>query len=298
VQQDFEDGKVMLRVCGVNTEATMGRKELPPMISRTEKQSRGPRRAYDEAIRQYLVYRLTASHQLPPQHIAERNSWTVRETLRYLENAVMNDHDLDIKSVIEDYFVRHRDHIISLEMMFKTAVCQVNNEFFLLERICPDEGYVYTFNPPAIFAQALGSQGIQLLSLIHVAAIKYVAKNRTFHRCKCIAWADFASPNIVEILQHALRRQPHIVVKRNDALFIGQRPNSENQGKGLYVAPRGAEGSVLVIHNNSDAFGQNIESEQSGGSLDGVIGAYSSTAGSLMRSRQDLCNCMVRIPLH
>lgn len=296
VQQDFEDGNVMLGVCAVNTEATIGRKELPKMISKMEKKYRGPRRAYDDAIRQFLVYRLTASHRLPPLLVAEKNSWTPRETILHLEKALMNDRDLDFRSLIEDYFVRHHNHVISLEMMFKTAVCQVNNEFFLLERICPDEGYVYTFNPPAIFAQALGQHGIQLLSVIHVAAIRYVARNRTFHLCKCVAWADFASPNIVELLQRALRGQPHIMVKRNDALFVSQRPNSENQGTGLYVAPRGAEGSVLVIHNNSDAFGQNIESEMAGGSLDGVIGAYSSTAGSLMRSRQDLCNCMIRVP--
>jgi hypothetical protein len=297
VQQDFEYEKVMLRVCAITPDPTFGDKDLPQMISKTEKQYRGRRREYDDAIRRYLVHRLTASHKLPPLHIAERNSWTVRETITYLEKAINEPH-LDVRGVIEDYFVRHRSHIMSLEMMFKTAVCMVNNEFFLLERICPDEGYVYTFNPPAIFARALGEQGIHLLSLIHVAAIQYVAKNRTFHHCKCIAWADFASPNIVGLLQHALRRQPHIRVKRNDQIFVNERPRAQNQGIGLYVPPSGAESSVVVIHNNSDAFGQNIESEKAGGSLDGVIGAYSSTAGSLMRTRQDLCNCMIRVPLY
>lgn len=298
VQQDFELEKVMLRVCSVTAEATVGEKDLPRMISPIEKQHRGTRREYDDAIRRYLVYRLTTSRKLPPVHIAERNSWSVRETVTYLERAMTSNQHLDARSVFEDYFIRHRSSIISLEMMFKTAVCQVSNEFFLLERISPDEGYVYTFNPPAIFARALGELGIHLLSLIHVAALQYVAKNRTFHLCKCIAWADFASPNIVDFLQRALRRQPHIRVKRNDQIFVSERPSAQNQGIGLYAPPAGAEGAVLVIHNNSDAFGQNIETEKAGGSLDGVIGAYSSTAASLLRTRADLCNYMIRVPLY
>jgi hypothetical protein len=298
VQPDFENERVMLRVCGATPNPTFGERNLPRMISDKDKQDRGLRRDYDEAIRQYLVHWLTASHRLPPRHIAEAHSFTVRETVAYLERA-LNEQEVDMRSIIEDYFIRHKSHLLSLEMMFKTAVCMVNNEFFLLERVCPDEGYVYTFNPPAIFAQALGEDhGIHLLSLIHVAAIKYVANNRTFQHCKCIAWADFASPNIIDLLQRALRKQPHIKVRRTNQIFVAGKPSSEKQGFGLYEPPAGAEGAVLVIHNNSDAFGQNIETEGTGGSLDGEIGVYSSTAGSLMRDRPDLCNSMFRVPLY
>ena len=67
-----------------------------------------------------------------------------------------------------------------------------------------------------------------------------------------------------------------------DQLFSGGKKSRA----GLYTPPPEAEGAMLVVHNNSDALGQNIESEYAGGSLDGVIGAYSSAAGSLMRDRE------------
>jgi hypothetical protein len=296
VQQDFEDERVMLRVCEVEAEAVIGRTELPKLISVKDKQNRAIRRKYDEEIRKYLVYRLTASHRLPPLDIARGKSLTIKDTLDHLQRAIMNDRNLKIQDVIEGYFVRFGRYVISLEIMFMTAVYQVKNEFYLLEQICPDAGYVYTFNPPAIFARIFGSQGTHFLSLVHVAAMKYVASVKKLQRCKCIAWSDYASPEIVKLLHHALAIQPHIKVKRNDDLFVGEKPHLEKQGKGLYVAPRGTEGSVLVIHNNSDAFGQNIESEMAGGSLDGVMGAYSSAAGSLLRQKNDLCHCLIRIP--
>ena len=44
---------------------------------------------------------------------------------------------------------------------------------------------------------------------------------------------------------------------------------------------------ALVLHNNSDAFGQNIETEGPS-SLDGVIGSYSDAACHLERNRENL----------
>jgi hypothetical protein len=61
--------------------------------------------------------------------------------------------------------------------------------------------------------------------------------------------------------------------------------------KELFPPPRsnylGPENCALVLHNNADAFGQNIESERAT-SLDGVIGYYSDAACVLHRKRQDL----------
>jgi hypothetical protein len=76
---------------------------------------------------------------------------------------------------------------------------------------------------------------------------------------------------------------------RKDDLFSGKT------GAGLYNPPMDARGAMLVIHNNSDAFGQNIETEPSGGSLDGVVGEYSSASASLMRDRKDLCDNLIEV---
>lgn len=49
---------------------------------------------------------------------------------------------------------------------------------------------------------------------------------------------------------------------------------------------------ALVLHNNSDAFGQNIETEGET-SMDGVIGYNSDAAVQLERGRSDLVNIIV-----
>jgi hypothetical protein len=49
---------------------------------------------------------------------------------------------------------------------------------------------------------------------------------------------------------------------------------------GFYNVP---QGQALVIHNNSNAFGQNIEYEDGMGSLDAAVGNASDAAVSLSR---------------
>lgn len=52
------------------------------------------------------------------------------------------------------------------------------------------------------------------------------------------------------------------------------------------------KGTTLVLHNNSDGFGQNIETEGVS-SLDGALGVYSSAAAGLHRKRKDLMEVVV-----
>ena len=56
-----------------------------------------------------------------------------------------------------------------------------------------------------------------------------------------------------------------------------------------YIGPQGL---ALVIHNNSDAFGQNIEFEGVS-SMDGMVGSYSNAACLLKRNRPDLLSRVV-----
>ena len=71
------------------------------------------------------------------------------------------------------------------------------------------------------------------------------------------------------------------------SLFAG--PRNTYDPKGI----EGGEEAWLVIHNNSDAFGQNIETEGSSGSMDGAIGANSSASATLERRRKDLLDYVI-----
>ena len=291
VQQDFEFDNVMLKVAALGTDERIGRTELPKPITTMEKQQDTFRRAYDDRIRDFLIFQLTHDHRLPAVsgHIQE-TAFSIGGTLDFLAKAIEHVEAQHMPKHVHGIFFNHRGHFISLEVIFNTAVHQIRNEMLLLERLNKEHGYVYTFNPPRIFVQFFGSQGTELLARIHVAALKYVAGALIkFEHCKIYAWADFDSPKIVGLIRYALASQPWIRVMCNDDLFSGK------SGTGLYSPPNEAKRAMIVVHNNSDAFGQNIETESDGGSLDGVYGTWSSASGSLMRDRKDLCSNLFEV---
>jgi hypothetical protein len=291
VQQDFELDRVMMRVAGLGSTERVGITKLPSPILTKEKQDSELRRDYDNKIRNYLIYHLTASHMLPAiNDMIKKTALSVDGILDFLLKVIELTPAKDLPRQVRDMFFHHNKHYVSLEVMFNTAVHQIRNEMVLLEKFNKQRGYVYTFNPPAIFVRIFGQRGTELLARIHVAALKYVAGAlMEFKNCKVFAWANFNSPLILGLIRKALYSQPHIRVMSNDELFSGK------SGAGLYNPPAEAEGAMLVIHNNSDAFGQNIETEPSGGSLDGVVGEWSSAAGSLARERKDLCDHLLEI---
>jgi hypothetical protein len=294
IQQDFEDDDVMFRVARLDEEEVIGALGLPRILEVEGKQDDAARRSYNSRIREYLVYHLVASRQLPAAETVRDYTMTISGTLDFLRDVIKRPTAKDLQAQMQLRFFHCNRQILSLELMFNTALHQIMNEFGLLEQRCAKQGYVYTFNPPAIFARFLGPDGTELLTRIHIAALKYFASVHPLNACHCVAWDDFSSPGITDLLRHAVSGH-HITVKRMADLFPKDRGIKQERGEGLYVPPNGAEDAMLVIHNNSDAFGQNIETEPFGGSLDGVIGACSSAAGSLMRHRKDLCDDLVRI---
>lgn len=294
VQQDFEDEQVMLKVARLEDYEFTGIPNCPRVLDVATKQLNAKRQEYDHQLRRYLVYHLTASHRLPTRAAVRDIAMNLSQTLQFFSDAINHIPGDKFPAFMQKRIIRHGEYMISIEIIFMTAVHQIRNEFYLLERLCT-KGYVYSFNPPAIFSQFFGSQGTELLSRIHAAALKLFAHISKMERCKCIAWDDYNSQTIFALVQQALKNRPHIAVKRKSDIF--PKSNEVKLGQGLYVPPKEAKDAILVIHNNSDAFGQNIETEFSGGSLDGVIGAYSSAAASLMRHRKDLCSNLMEIPL-
>ena len=301
VQQDFEGQRVMLRVASLQDEEIRGTPDMPPMLDVTEKQNDQMREEYDGRIHRYMVYHLLGSHRLPDRKAGGGDAMSVSQTLQFLADAIEHTSGDMLPTFMQNRFFHHNRQVISMEVMFMTALHQVRNEFHLLEHLCAQQGFVYSFNPPAIFARFFNSQGTDsydgtdLLSRIHVTALKFFAYTSKMEACKCVAWNDFASPIIISLLRQALANQPHIAIRRNDEIFTPA--GGDGLRGGLYSPPEEAKDALLVIHNNSDAFGQNIETEWAGGSLDGVIGTFSSAAASLLRNRADLCDRLAQISL-
>jgi len=291
IHQDFENEEVMLKVARLEEFEFLGLPTMPDMLSVSEKQDDEKRRKYDWNLRRYIVYQLVASHRLPTRASVKDAAMTVHQTLDFLADAITNQPATSLPAHMQGRAIRHKTYFVSLEVLFMTALHQVRNELYQLERLCGAQGYVYTFNPPAIFARFFDGAGTELLSRVHVAALKLFAHVAEMDACRCFAWNDFSSKAIMALVREALKQRSHVKVRRWNDVFV---PTAK---VGLYVPPAGAENSILVIHNNSDAFGQNIETEPAGGSLDGVIGAYSSASASLLRTRGDLCDQLLKIPL-
>jgi hypothetical protein len=293
VQQDFELGSVMLEVCRTGEDGFAGSPRLPQMISVAEKQNDAARLQYEIGLKRYMVYHLTSAHCLPSKNIAQKNEMTLAQTIGFLGDAIKYVSGKDLSSLMEERYINHRSRVVSMEMMFRSAVHQFKNEFYGLETVCSQQGYVYSFNPPAIFARFFEPSGTELFNRIQVAALKSLTSTMPLSSCKCIAWNNFNSPHIISLLEKAVASRPSIMVTDTNSIF---KASSSGGQEGLYHPPKGAEGAMLVIHNNSDAFGQNIETESPFGSLDGVIGSYSSAAASLLRHRSDLCDNLIGVP--
>ena len=168
---------------------------------------------------------------------------------------------------------------LSLEILFAAILEQIKNELSALEYICQKTGYNYTFSPAVIFRHALGQLGRKLMMLVHAAALREFSLQTQLSSMRIYAYSDFESPEALGLIKTALRGQKVLVMSK-DELFAGREE--------LYSPPPEHKSAMLVLHNNSDAFGQNIEFEQGMGSLDAAMGRFSSAAASLQRDREDL----------
>jgi hypothetical protein len=112
-------------------------------------------------------------------------------------------------------------------------------------------------------------------------ALRHLSEHNQFRNLKIFGFNDYADKGIMALATKALERQKVLVVRKGD-LFRGAG------GRYDVGSLKEAGEAMLVVHNNSDGFGQNIETEGSSGSLDGAIGSCSSAAASLERGRKDL----------
>ncbi|TVY83970.1 hypothetical protein LSUE1_G002980 [Lachnellula suecica] len=292
VQMDFEFGNVMLKLSRLQGTAVHGQDYVIndewDILSAVEKQDQRLRLHYDDRLRKHMVYHLTKAHLLPARsEIDVRFCMNVDRSIVYLEELITTKEPNFIANIENTIYTRFtqldKDVIVSLELLFNTAIHQARNEISALESICP-QGYVYTYDPPSIFARMIEPS---ILNRLLILALKYLSHQSTFDNMKVFGFNDYADSKALSLVREALERQSDVVVCSKSDLFKGDGglydlEEVQRKNKDL------GKGAMLVVHNNSDAFGQNIETEPGGGSLDGAIGANSSGAASLGRGRKDL----------
>ncbi len=344
VQPDFEHEEVMMPVVRLDSGAARDGVSLPAGFippNKAQKQEAATRTKYEVQLRAHMTYHLTQKHRLPSaQDVLERGAAlglkvhsfdAAMELLQSLalSSGTGSEARLQIPSRIEHHFIRFSGHpgpgvaVLSLEMLFWTYVHQLRNEMSVLQHCSGSEGFVYTIDPPAIFAQSLGKdgQGALLLTRVQTLAFAFLiggtggggngaaedveadlfgasaaaaapsstpsASSNPLSRLRVLGFNDYRDSAALGLLQRVFAGTGTSVVSKA-ALF--DFASAETSGSaGQYLGPSGA---ALVLHNNSDAFGQNIETERMG-SMDGVMGCCSDAALVVRRERRDLCECIV-----
>lgn len=268
IHPDFEYDTVVMPLVKIKHQAVIGeplnKDDIPSAPSKQESDFRA---RYEEKLLRHMVYHLSPTHRLPAlNEISQDQIMNQSETQVYLEELIQNPQR---GQTLQEKFMQIGESIISLELLYQIYVHQVRNEFKVLDVNTP-QGYVYTISPPSIFARTIG--GAAILNRLQALAFQFLVEENLFCNLRVLGFGDYADKTMIPLFQKVL---PNVVVLSQTAFF----------GKdGSY---RGPQGLALVLHNNSDAFGQNIETEGAS-SLDGVIGSYSNAASVLKRDRTDL----------
>ncbi|BGP34020.1 hypothetical protein JCM10296v2_005835 [Rhodotorula toruloides] len=297
LHNDFEDSQVAEAFSALSDDELVGRdlrlrqggaRFAVPSVE--EKNDDAFRRAYDEMLRQHAVYHLLPERRLPSRHELVERPWTVDETISRLVAHLQTPLSSALKT--PTHFLSSRSvrlsppssSILSLPLLLATHIASLTTELSALESLTADKGYTYTFQPPSIFARRMPAEVSVLLVFCALREIQLAARGGAalkLDKMRAFALSTHtpALSSLFPLL--SLQLPSHTLSLRLSSLFP---PPSQT-----YAPPHTLHGSTLVIHNNSDAFGQNIESEESGGSLDGVIGCWGDASHALRRERGDLC---------
>lgn len=290
IHPDFEKGgedEVVMRIVALQEQAIEGEmlseEEMEPLSARhhpysPEFQEALP--AYEARLRNHMVYYLTEDHRLPATgEVAEHAILDAKTAQQELSRLIANLEEENILTELKGKYVRLNGHCLSLEALFHLYVHRVCNEFSVLEELLP-QGYVYLMAQPSIFARQLQEQkvdpllSIQILNRLQILAFKYLKNKGTlFENLKYVGFNPYADPQSIALLGQVFCDRP---VLTKEALFANEHHYSVK------------ESYALIVHNNSDGFGHNIESEKAGGSLDGTIGQFSDAAVHLSQQRHDL----------
>lgn len=287
IQPDFDrredERRVMVEVLELRKTEMPGKKLSPDwQIDVSSEQLADPtfRKQYDDALRDHMIYYLTAGHKLPS---LEDASLITADFIAHQLEVWIEKKDFHPSILVNKGVDAFGGHILSLEAFFYTYLHQLRNEFAVLEKRLP-QGYVYTNNPPSFFLGAIGgTQAQPFVNRLQLLAFRWFLKENKLNNLKVIGFSDYCDKGIVALYQKVIDEAALPVEVCSTNQLYDQKTH-------FYVAK---EKYALVKHNNSDGFGQNIETEGGGGSLDAILGQYSDASLALRRDRPDLTKHLV-----
>lgn len=285
IQPDFETADVMYQLCRLRASPTLGQ-PLPAdfrILSAEEKASKQVRERYETTLCRHLVHHLSRNRCIPALGDLPCPPVSHGQMLTRLE-ALIVDSATDAAHILEGVDLLYLSRAnICIEVLFQAILHQLKNEYSVY-RVTVPQGVVDVIDPPQIFVRLFGGDA-RLVNRLKILAFKYLALTEPdlFAAIRVVGFNDFADEKAVDLLGAALKAVPVEVVSK-DSLFQGP--------EGWYSGP---DKCALVVKNNSDAFGQNIETEGPFSSLDGAIGSYSDAACVLNRTRPDLLTCIFTV---
>lgn len=308
IHPDFElDGphEVVMRLVRVPPKGFKKEASPPPEPKLSDEGRRDVRRRddYDNGLVRMLQHHLTANG-LPPLDAATGMPTVVEagkpvlanttEAIGLLETLIKEEgNGPNLQKIMQNQFVKIGEDIISLEVFYNLYVEQLKNEFAVLE-LAASQGYIYTIAPPSIFAKHVNPKLMNRLQILAFKQLAATDRAKYFSHLKAIGYSDFADSGAVGLLSTALQKSVPVVSKSK--LYTQKYSEHDKRNFDDKYAPEqlGPEFGkyALVLHNNSDAFGNNILSEGAS-SLDGVLGSYSDASVSLKPDREDLVSFVV-----
>jgi hypothetical protein len=300
IHPDYEFGRsfrpqaVMWQLTAVGKSASLGEPLPHDFRPLTAEEKRDPEKLadYEELLLNDLIYQTTQDHKLPALSAIQQDDILSQQGARELLERIIKDPNADIQKELKGKFIEipGDDSVHSLEVLFSIYVHQLRNELSGLEKLLP-QGYVYTIDPPSIFARAFDATAMNRLQIL---GIKYLFKNSEPKNMKVIGFNDNVDKGYLDLLRQVVPESIEVRPKYGkDGVYIPQEIVTEDGTKRTAPLYNIDKSYAVVIHNNDDSFGDNITNEQGFGSLDAVVGALTTAANSLKRLheavQQGLC---------
>jgi hypothetical protein len=271
VQQDFENKEVVYEFAKLTHGPIQGVPLVDDMIVPNAHSKANPeyRGGYDMMLKRHAIYHLAVKRVLPGMsEVASYLCLTIDQAIRHIEKLILDATATKEKLALTDVFLvlgsGPTKTYLSLELLAGITEHQMLNEFRVLEHMVgPEQGYVYTWDPASIFAAKLHPTLLNRLTILGVRKAVPECPPRTL---KAFAFNDYSDPKATQLLSEMFKQTPHtrhVLVVPKSKLFPPPGLTYDSS-----IHPDAAQ-AVLVVRNNSDAFGQNIESEHAGGSMDG-----------------------------
>jgi hypothetical protein len=275
---------VFLRLAEITDEPVAGQ-ELPPdfqPLSMEDRLDPGKVAAYDQKLLEHQLHHLTSGHGRIAKNQIE-HIYTIESAEGVIATLVATGASPEeIRAQLRTSAIKltggspPTERLISMEILYNSYVEQLQNEFSVLEALSGENGYVYTIDPPSIFAKQLGrAEGAHALNLFQCLAFQSIRPSLKHLKKIGVGGPPDEQASLSSLYNAGEKAARKKLAGAGEAEVQGElaMPKSSMQDADHRFRGDVLGGATLVLHNNGDAFYQNLKWEQAGGSLDGEIGA-------------------------